>query len=149
MAISRLDLGNLWPRSQARSVAKVTYEINSSIYSHCFCFVQIRRWIIKTQAIYHLTLKCWGQGRCKIQEKNISEFSGHIDSNCGTNSKYGINACIDICFFSFRLHFNVQFTMKYSGDQWAYFAMKNYLFITNVWKVTHKVILCWINDISY
>ena len=33
-----------------------------------------------------------------------------------TDSKYGINACIGIYFFYFRLYFNIQFTMKNSGD---------------------------------
>ena len=47
MTISKFDLGNSWPRSQARSVAKVIYEINQPIYSHCFCFVQIGPYILK------------------------------------------------------------------------------------------------------
>ena len=33
-----------------------------------------------------------------------------------TDSEYGINAYISTYFFYFRLYFNVQFTMKYSGD---------------------------------
>ena len=33
-----------------------------------------------------------------------------------TDSEYGINACISMYFFYFRLYFNVQFTMKYSDD---------------------------------
>ena len=31
------------------------------------------------------------------------------------DSKYGINTCIGIYFFYFRLYFNLQITMKHSG----------------------------------
>ena len=32
-----------------------------------------------------------------------------------TDSKYGINTCMGIYFFYFRLYFNLQITMKHSG----------------------------------
>ena len=48
MVIPRFDIGNLWPRSHERSVAKVIYEINEPIYSYCFCVVQIGPCILKT-----------------------------------------------------------------------------------------------------
>ena len=67
MAISRYDLGKSWPRSQARSMAKVIYETNRPIHLHYFCFVQIGPCIFRTSAIYHLTLKFRGQGQCRIQ----------------------------------------------------------------------------------
>ena len=48
MAISRVDLGNSWPGSQAWSMAKVMHETNQPIYSHSICFVQIRPLVLKT-----------------------------------------------------------------------------------------------------
>ena len=116
MAISRYDLGKSWPRSQARSMAKVIYETNHPIYLHYFCFVQIGPCIFRTSAIYHLTLKFRGQGQCRIQGKNsINSVAISVVIVAKTDSKYGINACIGIYFFYFRLYFKLQITMKHSG----------------------------------
>ena len=48
MTISMSDLENSWSKSQASSGAKVICETNRPIYSHCFCFVQIKPCILKT-----------------------------------------------------------------------------------------------------
>ena len=56
MAISGFDLGNSWPVSQARSVAKVMYETSQTIYSHCFRFVWIGPCILKTYLSFDLAI---------------------------------------------------------------------------------------------
>ena len=118
MAISRFDLGNSWSRSQARSVAKVIYKINQPIYSHCF-FVSCKS---GHAFLRHRQFIIWPSN---FEVKVTAGFNKHWSLNsmaifmvivAQTDSKYGINACIGIHFFYFRLHFNVQFTMKYSGD---------------------------------
>ena len=125
MAISRFDLGNSWLRSEARSMAKVTYEINQLVYSHCFCFVQIGPCILKTR---HRQFIIW-PWNCEV--KVTAELKKKLSVNLlailivivtQTDSKYGINMCIGIYmyiyiyFLYFRLYFYVQFTMKCSVD---------------------------------
>ena len=108
MAISRFDLGRSWPRSQARSMAKIIYETNHPIYLHYFCFVQIGPCIYRTSAIYHLTLKFRGQFQCRIHGKNsINSVAISVVVVAKIDSKYKINACIGTYFFYFRLYFNL------------------------------------------
>ena len=85
MTISKFDLGNSWPRSQARSGIKVKYETNQPNNSHCFSFAQIGPCILNILSIYHLTLRFRGQGHYRAQDQFISQFSGHFDGNWGTN----------------------------------------------------------------
>ena len=144
MAVSRFDLGNSWLRSEARSMAKVTYEINQLIYSHCFCFVQIGPCILKTR---HRQFIIW-PWNCEV--KVTAELKKKISVNLlailivivtQTDSKYGINMCIGIymyiyiyinissildCIFMYNLPWNIPLTNGHI------FLRKYYLSITNV-----------------
>ena len=52
----------------------------------------------------------------KFKEKNsINLVAISVVIVAKTDSKYGINTCIGIYFFYFRLYFNLQITMKHSG----------------------------------
>ena len=66
IVISRFDLGNSWPRSQERSVAKVTYETNQPVYSHCLCFLQMGPCILR-----HRPFIVWP---CNFEVKVTAEF---------------------------------------------------------------------------
>ena len=125
MAISRYDLGKSLPRSQARSMAMVIYEPNHPIYLHYFCLVQIGPCILG-----HRQYIIWPWNfEVKVNAEFKEQFSVNLVATsevivAQTDSKYGINTCITIYFFYFRLDFNLQITMKHSGHWWAYFSTK-------------------------
>ena len=109
----------IWPwKIMTKVTGKVNGqgETNHPICLHYFRFVQIGPCIFRTSAIYHLTLKFRGQGQCRIQGKiSLNLVAILVVIVAKTDSKYGINTCIGIYFFYFKLYFNLQITMKHSG----------------------------------